>query len=741
MKTRTYLVLMAAAILIPVVAFSVTGLQMMLERERTSQIDTVQETARATALLIDQEITGAQSALGVIISTLLLDRDDLRPLYELISRGEKGESAWTAVYDDEGRVILNTRLPFGSTFPKLRPWVIPVIAAGQPHVSNLREGLGTGEKVISVSQPVTASNGRKYLISRMFMASHFNDMLRSPGVGPNWIVGLFGADSVSIARYPKAEQLVGQPVSQRLFEASRSAFSGRTRHVTREDIAVYSVFTKTSKTGWTVAIGVPEKEIEEPARRAASFAALAMGTIFTVAGLLILLLARRLTRSVDEVVASAGELARGLIPASRKTGVAEVDVLQASMHDAGQALARENGSRLALEEERKDLLRSEQEARRQAERQNRNKDDFLAMLAHELRNPLAPISSAAHLLRVVARDEDRVRQCSEVISRQVGHMTELVNDLLDVSRVSRGLVQMDMQLVNIDLVLDRAIEQARPLITARRQQLTEAPRPGVELRCDATRLTQAVSNLLNNAAKFTPEGGLITVSAALEQQELVIRVSDNGAGIDPTLLPHVFDLFIQGERTPDRSQGGLGLGLALVKNIVMLHGGKVHAQSDGTGKGSVFTLVLPADNQALDARSEPKAELLAKPVTSGRPLRIMAVDDNADALQTLSALLQAKGHNVSKYQDSGSALRAAATERPEVFVLDIGLPDMDGFELARRLRASGTNDGAVLVALTGYGRPEDRARSHASGFDHHLVKPVDDEALTRILAQAVARRG
>jgi PAS domain S-box-containing protein len=365
------------------------------------------------------------------------------------------------------------------------------------------------------------------------------------------------------------------------------------------------------------------------------------------------------------------------------------------------------------------------------------KDEFLAMLAHELRNPLAPIDTAAQLLRISKADEKQVKHASDIISRQVKHMTDLVDDLLDVSRVSRGLVELEKEQIDIKQVVSIAIEQARPLIEARKHSLNlKMGSDDAYVKGDKTRLVQVIANLLNNAAKYTQQGGEIALTVAVQKNKVKISVADNGIGIDTSLLPHVFDLFTQGERTPDRAQGGLGLGLSLVKSITALHGGKVAAESEGTGMGSSFSIILPllpaeeiVHGNAMQSGTMP---------TQASPLRLMIVDDNLDAASSLAALLDAKGHYVTVKETAISALKAARKGEHQAFILDIGLPDMDGYELARCLRANKSTADATIIALTGYGQAHDRVLSKAAGFDHHCVKPINVQQLDSILASVGA---
>ncbi|MGF6273350.1 PAS domain S-box-containing protein [Massilia sp. UYP11] len=357
---------------------------------------------------------------------------------------------------------------------------------------------------------------------------------------------------------------------------------------------------------------------------------------------------------------------------------------------------------------------------------NARKDEFLAMLAHELRNPLAPISTAAQMLRLSGVDPKRIAHASDVINRQVRHMVELVDDLLDVSRVTRGLVELEREQVDLKSVIQSAIEQARPLIEKKGHTLsTRLGAANVTVIGDRKRLVQVMANLINNAAKYTPEAGEITVSADAvpDAGQVKLSVKDNGIGIDATLLPDVFELFTQAKRTPDRAQGGLGLGLALVRSMVDLHGGQVQAHSDGPGRGSCFSVVLPlgADGADDDARRREDDATLAAHST----LRIMIVDDNRDAAESLGIVLSAVGHTVQVEDSSMAALRRVQQDGFDVCLLDIGLPDMDGYQLVGALRAAPLVAGAAMIALSGYGQPQDMAASKRAGFTRHLVKPVD----------------
>jgi signal transduction histidine kinase/CheY-like chemotaxis protein len=365
------------------------------------------------------------------------------------------------------------------------------------------------------------------------------------------------------------------------------------------------------------------------------------------------------------------------------------------------------------------------EARRQAELANRAKDEFLAMLGHELRNPLAPILTALELMELRAPDTN-IRERT-VIERQVRHVVRLVDDLLDVSRITRGTVQLHREDLDVADAVAKGIEIASPLLEERNHQLTVVVSRGLIVHADPVRLAQVVANLMTNAAKYTAAHGQITVSAAREGDQIAIRVRDSGAGIAPEVLPSVFDTFYQGRQAIDRAQGGLGLGLAIVRSLVELHGGRVSATSEGPGKGSEFAVVLPS----VEPASRPLSAT-ASSHCSPHPMRserILVVDDNVDALDMLADGLEQRGFATYRAHDAPSALAIAAAFHPTVALLDIGLPVMDGYELARRLRETQGNESVQLVAVTGYGQASDIAKSREAGFAAHLVKPISLETV------------
>ncbi|HET9252912.1 MAG TPA: ATP-binding protein [Candidatus Eisenbacteria bacterium] len=389
---------------------------------------------------------------------------------------------------------------------------------------------------------------------------------------------------------------------------------------------------------------------------------------------------------------------------------------------------------------------------------DRRKDEFLATLSHELRNPLAPIRMAVDLLPEGtwdAKSGEKLAWCREVIERQVGHMARLLDDLLDVSRISRGKLPLRKQRVDLAEVMRHAIEASVPLIQAGGHGLNVVlPAEAVTLHADPTRLAQVFLNLLNNAARYSDHGSKIYVNVGTETvmgapgaggarvslgahaREAVVRVRDNGIGIAPEMLPRIFDPFVQIDRSMERSQGGLGIGLTLVKQIVEIHGGRVEVASEGLGKGSEFTVRLPMAAAAEGPAVERKRNGAESPA-SGPRSRILVVDDLRDSADSLAMMLKTKGHEVRTAYDGLEAVEAAREFRPEVVLLDIGMPRLDGYEAARRIREQCDYERLVLIAITGWGHDENRARTREAGFDHHLVKPVEPATLARLLAKRV----
>ena len=415
----------------------------------------------------------------------------------------------------------------------------------------------------------------------------------------------------------------------------------------------------------------------------------------------------------------------------------DIGILRRALEQSEQDLV---AAREALERKTQELARalhaqkeSEAELRQQRDWRDadRRKDEFLATLAHELRNPLAPIRQAALISKAPAATDAQKRWSHDVIDRQVQHMSLLLDDLLDISRVTRGTLALRMQLTDLATVIESAVETARPTIDTKRHNLSvDIPGEPVHFTADPLRVAQVLSNLLTNAAKYTDPEGDIRITACCEGESVVIRVADSGIGISAAALPRVFNMFSQVHSNTDRSEGGLGIGLSLAKGLIELHGGTIEADSEGLGCGSEFTVRLPWRTTAGKSQHAAASASASQPA---RQRRILIADDNRDSAETLAALLRMEGHEVTSVHDGPVALSVFSQLKPDVALLDIGMPGLTGYEVARRMRQSGPKVSLTLIAITGWGQDIDKERAFAAGFDHHLTKPVDPQRLVELL--------
>ncbi len=417
----------------------------------------------------------------------------------------------------------------------------------------------------------------------------------------------------------------------------------------------------------------------------------------------------------------------GMVVAAFDNMLEEVQFREKALRETNTALSAEVADRQAAEA-----------ALREADRR---KDEFLATLAHELRNPLAPIRHAVKLLEVRQATDTQKEWSREVISRQVQRMALLLDDLLDVSRITRGRLELKKDYVGLQALVATAVESARPLIEAKNHTLDiSLPVNPIELEVDPLRMSQALSNLLTNAAKYTDEGGTITVAAKLEPQGLAISVKDSGIGLSTAVIPHLFEMFAQVDSVIDRAEGGLGIGLALVKGLLALHGGTVEAASEGADQGSEFVLHLPASSIVPVRKQRERLEHSAPPVAAGPRGKILVVDDNRDAADSLALVLGVFGHEVLVGHSSRDALEMGARERPDAIILDIGMPDMTGYEAARRIRREAWGRNVYLLAVTGWGQADDKENARAAGFDRHFTKPVDPDQVEVLLTEFLKAR-
>ncbi|QBE63885.1 sensor histidine kinase [Pseudoduganella lutea] len=592
MKTRTYLLLMLVAIIVPVACLATFGLAMLLQSERESRIRGIEEMANSTSLQIDSEIARAEAANRIVANSREIRTDDIEGLYQLLSATRTSPLSWTMIADYSGSGVINTLVPYGTPLAKnTGKWAADIYDAQRTRVGGYFIGAKSKRGVVSVNVPVPKAVGRQYVVVQIFDPNYFNKVFQRHTLGPGWIIGVFDANGISIARNRAAAQFVGKPVRPALYEASRRQANGMVDNVTREGVRVYTVFVRSSLTNWTVAIGVPVDEIESAARLTTWYAAAALLAILGVAVSIAVFFARRIDRALKGATSAAQALAEGTVVSVAPSGLQEADGLSHVLHRTGLALAHESAARAALEDERERLLAMERSARLRAEAQDEAKDNFISMLSHELRNPLAALTNAVAAVRMPGMPAPNRDRAWDIVNRQLAHLTHMVGDLLDVRRVLSGKVTLRTARVNVGELVKFCCDAKMVANTKDHEWMVwveDAYATG-----DTNRLTQVVDNLLANAIKYTPAGGSISVRTSCTDGMVVIDVSDTGVGIAPDVLPTIFDSLVQGPTTIDRSQGGLGLGLSIARGLVHMHGGSITADSDGPGEGSRFTVRLP----------------------------------------------------------------------------------------------------------------------------------------------------
>ena len=728
---RRRLFLLVAAAAVPLAAMSAFALFQLYTEQRAQAERAALEIARAIATSVEGELRSHAAALQVFAASPTLVEGDLAVVHGRARRIVASQPAWRAmtVSSADGRKLLSTAVPYGAPLPAVVETASVATAArtGRWTVGPLVRGPHYDWSV-PVRVPVVRGNDTRFVLTAVVDPEAFVSLLGRHRIPAGWVVAMSDSAGVRLARSRAQAASLGTPFSpslQRLMKAVGEE-GGGVSQVT-EGESVYTAFTTIPGAGWRIAVGIPQDVLEAGARQ--SFIVFGSGiALSTLAGLLAaLFLARSVSTPMAELREAARALGRGERPLPPETDVREIA-------EVADALFASEEERAQAEAEREDLLRSERQARAAAEAANRAKDEFLAMLGHELRNPLAAISNATSLLEHPGMDEGRKREARAIIARQVSHLTRLTDDLLDAGRALMGKIKLQRRPLDLAAVAAQSLATLRASGRTARHPVIQSLEPAW-VDADLIRLDQIISNLVVNAAKYTPAGKAIRVTVAREGEQAVLRVADEGIGIPPGLVPRVFDLFVQGDRELDRALGGLGIGLTLVRRLAEMHGGTATAHSEGEGRGAEFVVRLPAI--AAPSDFQPAVAPPAAGATAGRD--ILVVEDNKDARETLKMLLELQGHRVHAAADGVEGLEAALHLRPEVMLVDVGLPRLDGYELARRVRsAGGWAQRPLMVAVTGYGQPEDRARALEAGFDAHLAKPVDAATLEEILGRPAA---
>ena len=710
MKLRSHLLWLTLAILLPMVIFGVSATTLIARRERAVFQRGAQERTLAVRTALDIELAGHLTSLRALASSETLAMGDLRAFYDEAARILTSQPNWRGISLTlpSGHHVFQTTESFGADVPPIRdrPSFERVLRTGQPATGNLV--LDGEDYRIPVRLPVLRNGQARYVLSVMIDPQTVLSLLSSQRLPPDWVGVVVDGNGRIVARTLDHVERLGQPASDSLRTALDRGTEGWFQGSTIEGTSVYTPFNRSPFSGWTVALGIPTAVVDSAATRAVW--QLALGTLLAIAIALLLAIAlgRRISTPIVSLASAATALGRGtpIVP-SPPGGIREVDDVRHALVQASNAIREREDALLAAD---------------------RAKDEFLAMLGHELRNPLGALASASALLKLRPAHQVGADSAVSTIDRQVQHMTHLVDDLLDVSRATSGKIQLSRQPRDLAEIVTAALRIAASAGRLAGHDVRVDVSP-VWVEADETRTQQIVSNLVDNAVKFTAPGGRIAVRVFPRNGEAVLQVEDTGAGLPAALLPRIFDLFMQGERSLDRSSGGLGIGLTLVKRLTELHGGRVTAASEGRGRGSVFTVVLPA----IDAPHVASPGLTVRP-PSGDGCRVLLIEDHDDAREMMRTALAHYGYTVVDAPDGPSGIQSATETDPDVVVIDLGLPKLDGYEVARQLRAMPERQTTILIALTGYGQPEARQRALDAGFNEHVTKPVMPDRLAQIIA-------
>ncbi|HXE49245.1 MAG TPA: ATP-binding protein [Ramlibacter sp.] len=711
---RMRLLLLTASGLLPLVLVLGWGLDHLIAERSASALNSELELSRALATAVDAELRSVMTLLQHMSTSDELEQADLHAFQMNIRRtAEQLGWRYASVADSEGRVLLRTNEPYGTSDP----------APGEPHsmvravetrtiiVSHVVASPNSDSNSFVVRVPVMRGGQLVYVLSAVLPVDKILAVLTRQNIPSGSVAGVFDHTGRRVARSRPSTSAYASPALEVLLNRGDSQGVGRA--ATSEGEETYTGYTRLPDSRWVVAVGISVAEANEGLYTALRAVALGLAASLALAILLAWVLSRRVLEPIKALKDGAAALGRGAPLQLPPLDIEELD-------DVALALTAAAANRDRAAAQINNALRAAEDA-------NQSKDQFLAILGHELRNPLAPIATAVQLMAL--KGDDKTVPERRIIERQLFHVTRLVDDLLDVSRITSGRLAIRREPVRLTHVLSQVADSVRPSLDGRSLSLTLAPEmENAWVVGDEVRLVQIFSNLLVNAVKFTPAGGSIRVDAVVADGEAQVDVEDSGIGITPEELERIFGLFYQAPQGSDRARGGLGLGLRIVKSLVEMHGGTVHAASAGPGHGSCFAVRLPL--------CEPPAasDQVAPAAAATGAGKILVVDDNEDAADTCATFLEIHGNVVRAAYTPEAALDALRDFTPDVAILDIGLPGMSGYALARRMKAPPFDYRGRLVALTGYGQASDRAASEAAGFDAHLTKPVNPTDLLELVS-------
>lgn len=724
MRLRTNLLYLVVGTIVPLIALATVLGFLLVDRERDAVRQGAINRNRAFMTAVDAALKGHISTLQALATVSSLERDDLETFRNDAVRVLDAQTDWQNIIltrtTGEQLIVAARNGPERVSATVDEPSFRRVIEEAKPVIGELSYRASSGRYGIAVRVPVHQRGGLAFVLTAVVNPEQFSRLIMDQHLPSGWISGLVDPTGHYIARVPHRPN--SDMATTTFLEAIKTAPEGWYRGKTLEGADSYTAFKTSEFCNWSVGMAIPIHEVNAGVVRAVWV--MTAGTLITISLALgfAYWMGRRITTPIDGLADAARAMGRDsqTAPIVNSAKIKEVSELAKALDEANMAIR-----------EREGLAEREQLALKSADRA---KDEFLAMLGHELRNPLAAISASARVLRTSKPDSSVRTRAQDVIERQTEQMTRLVDDLLSVSRLTRGKITLELEVIELSSLTQNVIQTWEQSGRIERNRIIFRGEP-VWVDADTARLEQVISNLIDNAAKFSKPETPIRIEVKNEGDAASLRVMDQGEGIDPALQEHLFDLFVQGPHESDRARGGLGLGLAVVKLIVALHSGSIAVSSEGVNKGATFEIKLPSVNAPIAAQVNVKQDQQANGFG-----KILVVEDNADTRDMMEAMLRIEGYDVITVAHGKLALEALGDRRISVVLLDIGLPDLDGYEVARRIRALPDSSRFKLVALTGYGQLDDQRRAFEAGFDEHLTKPVSMERLSEVLGKLINQR-
>jgi signal transduction histidine kinase/ActR/RegA family two-component response regulator len=737
------LFLLTAAAIVPLALMAGMSLYALQEQQYTQAERVGLELARSVANAVDAELRRSISILETLATTPTLDDRDLPGFRERARRAIASLPEWNGIVltDRSGITLVDTRSAGGSGDSPLeeRESFDRVVRTRAPAIGSVTRH--SKDWLFAARVPVVRGTDVPYVVTALVRPDAIRNVLTRQQVPGDWVISIIDANGRRVARSRAHEETLGGYLSASAGDLLKDGLAeGFGVSHSLENERVFTPYSRLAMSGWSAVLGIPTALVDRAAYRSLGFYGGGIGLSIVLGALGAFWVARTITHPIGELRAAAEALGRRQAPRRPNTSIREIRQVGVALQTAAEELSRG-------EAERESLLRKERLAREAAEAADRAKDEFMAVLSHELRTPLNAVYGWAKMLQSgELRDEATAVRAKDAIVRNADVQIQLIDDLLDLSRISSGKMRLDVRRIEIESVVQGALDAVRPAADARAIDIRTRldPQTGSVVG-DPARLQQVVWNLLMNAIKFTPRGGKVEVTLRRAGSSLEVSVADTGQGIAPDMLPHVFERFRQADSSSTRAHGGLGLGLALVKHFVELHGGTVAAQSAGQGQGATFTVMLPLAlmDISADGVSRLSPSLSAADSQTGLArldgVRVLVVDDDAEGLALAKAILARVGADVRTSVSASGALGLFREWRPDVLVSDIEMPVEDGYSLIHKVRGLAPDDGGrtPAIALTAYGRPQDRLRALAAGFNMHIPKPVDPGELTTIIADLV----